>query len=177
MKSKKRSTLLSKKKRSKVLSKNKRSKVSSKKRILDGGREDDMAKQLEQLEKKVIELQAFNWLRYFEFEDYDSCYFENQKEVSAETIISAFEIMKKRKGRSDDYKVSLKLYEIIKNMNDENLEKLIPFLIENNLGISKGGTANLKFKDRKFLENLKSMTSDREFLDRIQRVMAKIDKK
>ena len=86
--------------------------------------------------------------------------------------------MKKSKSlSSDDYKVSLKLYEIIKNMNDENLEKLIPFLIENNLGISKGGTANLKFKDRKFLENLKSMTSDRGFLDRIQRVMAKIDKK
>jgi hypothetical protein len=144
---------------------------------LDGGREDDIAKQLEQLEKKVIELQAFNWLRYFEFEDYDSCYFGNQKEVSAETIISAFEIMKKkkRKDRSDDYKVSLKLYEIIKNMNDENLEKLIPFLIENNLGISKGGMANLKFNNRKFLEILKNMSSslDIGFFEKIQRVNCK----
>jgi len=133
------------------------------------------------IENKVLQLQAFNWLGYFGFplERYND-YFENQKEVSAETIISAFEIMKKSKSlSSDDYKVSLKLYEIIKNMNDENLEKLIPFLIENNLGISKGGMANEKFKDRKFLENLKSMSGslDRGFYEKIERVMAKIDKK
>ena len=169
-------------KRSTLLSKKKRSKVSSKKRILDDGRENDIEKQLEQLEKKVLELQAFNWVGYFGFtlEDYNS-YYGNQQEVSAETIISVFEIMKKsKKGlSSNDFKVSSNLYEIIKNMDDDNLEKLIPFLIKNGLGISKGGMANLKFNDRKFLEILKFMSSslDKGFFNKIQRVMAKIDKK
>jgi hypothetical protein len=131
----------------------------------------------QKIEKTVQELQAFNWLGYFGFplERYNG-YYGNQQKVSAETIISAFEIMKKSKSLSrNDLRMSSNLFQIIRNMNDENLEKLIPFLIDNNIGISTGKNI-LKFNDPDFLRTLKIHTRDfeSEFFDKIQRVMAKI---
>jgi hypothetical protein len=96
---------------------------------------EKLEEKVEKLEEKVLELEGFNWIEFFGFPlQYYNGYYVNQKKVSAETIISAFKIIKKSKGNLQNRtKLSHILFQIMRHMNDENLGKLIPFLIDNNI--------------------------------------------
>jgi hypothetical protein len=139
---------------------------------------EELYSKIEQLEKKVVVLEAINWIAYFG-QPLEPYYYEyNKKNVTVDVIKSALTIISKN---DNPHYICYKLFLILKYMNDENLEKLIPFLIENDIGISTTSTDILKFNDPDFSNKLKKSLDpygDKvEVFNKIQRVMAKIHKK
>jgi len=134
----------------------------------------ELYSKIEQLEKKVLELEAINWLAYFGYTLDPYYYNDNYKNVTVDVIKSALTIINKK---TELNLLGYKLFQIIRCMNDENLEKLIPFLIENDIGISTS-TNILKFQDPNFSNKLKEFLEpygDKvEVFNKIIRVMAKI---
>jgi hypothetical protein len=135
---------------------------------------EELCSKIENLEKKVLELEAMNWLAYFGYPLDPYYYNDNYKNVTADVIKSALTIINKK---VELHSAGYKLFQIIRYMNDENLEKLIPFLIENNIGISTS-TNILKFQDPNFSNKFNELfggSGDKvEVLNKINRVMAKI---
>jgi len=135
---------------------------------------EELYSKIEKLEKKVLELEAIHWLGYFGYPLDPYYYNDNYKNVTVDVIKSALTIINKKTG---PHFVGYQLFQIMKYMNDENLEKLILFLIENDIGISTS-TNILKFNDPNFSNKLKEFLEgwgDKvEVFNKIIRVMAKI---
>ena len=135
---------------------------------------EELYSKIEKLEKKVLELEAINWLAYFGYPLDPYYYNDNYKNLTTDVVKSALAIINKK---TELHYAGYKLFEIMKYMNDENLEKFIPFLIENDIGISTS-TNMLKFNDPNFSNKLKEFLKgwgDKvEVFNKINRVMAKI---
>jgi hypothetical protein len=138
--------------------------------------EGDFNQKIEQLEKKVLELEGINWISYFGVLIEPYYYNGTYMKVSVDVIKSALTIIKSVETPSP--LVCYKLFMIMRYMNDENLEKLIPFLIDNNIGISGGASDILKFNDpdfsNKLMKVLEGYGDKVDVFNKINRVMAKI---